>query len=145
MDEILLHDYQEEEQMLQQDQEERQTFQQDQEEQEEQQEDNVLRDAVSISENAVSENNIDEQILQEIRGLREDVQNFEHVAIPVSVSVDVLSGNAISDLEESVSRNIIDTPINDYTLSESIGLMILGALFVGTLVWIIRRSVFKWK
>lgn len=145
MEEILIQDYQEEEQTLQQDQEEEQTLQQDQEEQEEQQEDNVLQEAVSVSENAVSENNINEQILQEIRGLREDVQNFERVPVPVSVSVDVLSGNAVSGLEETVSRNIIDTPINDYTLSESIGLMILGALFVGALVWIIRRSVFKWK
>lgn len=145
MEEILIQDYQEEEQTLQQDQEEEQTLQQDQEEQQEQQEDNVLQEAVSVSENAVSENNINEQILHEIRGLREDVQNFERVPVPVSVSVDVLSGNAVSGLEETVSRNIIDTPINDYTLSESIGLMILGALFVGALVWIIRRSVFKWK
>lgn len=144
MEEILIQDYQEEGQTLQQDQEEEQTPKQGQEEQQEQQEDNVLQEAVSVSENAVSENNLNEQILEEIRGLREDVQNFERVPVPISVSVDVLSGNAISDLE-TISRNIIDTPINDYTLSESIGLMILGALFVGALVWIIRRSVFKWK
>ena len=115
-------------------------FEQEQE-QEQEQEKTVSEN--QIPQQSVSDNNIQEDILIELRGLRSDVQSLREISVSSSVSSDILDSNIVSD--NTLSRNIINTSINDYTISESIGLMILGALFIGSLVYVIRRCVIKWR
>lgn len=58
-----------------------------------------------------------------------------------------LSENDILDYqEEAVSvNNIMNTPINDYSISESYSfLIVLGLLIAGT-VYVIKRGLFRWN
>ena len=52
----------------------------------------------------------------------------------------------VDDQEETVSvNNIMNTPINDYSISESYSfLIVLGLLVAGT-VFIIKRGLFRWN
>ena len=100
----------------------------------------VSGNEVPIEEN---ENNNDE-ILEEIRGLRSDVQDLSDVIISIGVSDNNVADDQIVSVN-SVSQNIIDTPIKDYTLTEQIIVLELAiGLFIG-LIYIIKRSVFKWR
>ena len=99
----------------------------------------VSQNEVPVEEN---ENNNDE-ILEELRGLRSDVQDLSDVIISLGVSDNDVVDNQIVSVN-SVSQNIIDTPIKDYTLTEQIIVLELAiGLFIG-LIYIIKRSVFKW-
>ena len=57
-----------------------------------------------------------------------------------------LSDNEVEEQEETVSvNNIMNTPINDYSISESYSfLIILGMLVAGT-VFVIKRGLFRWN
>lgn len=100
---------------------------------------------MTVSQNDVSEEvNNDDEILEEIRGLRSDVQNITDVVVSLGVSNNNVTDNQIVSLN-TVSQNIIDTPIKDYTLTEQIIVLELAiGLFIG-LIFIIKRSVFKWR
>ena len=100
-----------------------------------------------VSENEVpveeNENNNDE-ILEELRGLRSDVQNLSDVVVSLGVSNNVTADNQIVSMN-TVSQNVIDTPLKDYSLTEQIIVLELAiGLFIG-LIYIIKRSVFKWR
>lgn len=68
----------------------------------------------------------------------------KNVIVPVS---DVT--NDILNIESSVSvdniRNIIDTPLNEYNITDSLLLLIFLCLFCWGLLNLIKRSIFKWN
>ena len=99
----------------------------------------------SVSQNVVSvDTNENNEILEEIRGLRSDVQNLSDVIVSIGVSNNDVPDNQIVSMN-TVSQNIIDTPIKDYTLTEQIIVLELAiGLFIG-IIYIIKRSVFKWR
>ena len=61
-------------------------------------------------------------------------------------AVGLSDNDIVEDQEESVSvNNIMNTPINDYTISESYSfLIVLGLLVAGT-VFVIKRGLFRWN
>ena len=42
-------------------------------------------------------------------------------------------------------NNIIDTPLNEYNVSESLQLLIFLSMFIGGFILLIRRAVLKWS
>ena len=61
-------------------------------------------------------------------------------------TVGLSENDIVEDQEETVSvNNIMNTPINDYTISESYSfLIVLGLLVAGT-VFVIKRGLFRWN
>lgn len=93
---------------------------------------------------------IDESILllndikNELGDIKDDLRNNQKVGMDDSrsgISSEYVSDNSII----SVSSNIIDTPLNEYTISESILTLIFVGLFVAGMALVIKRSLFKWK
>lgn len=83
-------------------------------------------------------------IKDELGVIRDDLRNNQKVGMDDSrsgVSVEYVSDNSII----SVSNNIIDTPLNEYSISESILTLIFVGLFVAGMALVIKRSLFKWK
>lgn len=82
----------------------------------------------TVSWNSVSENliSIDQQIID----LRSDFNSFRDLYI---------SNNAV------VSNNIIKKRLSDYTVSESIGLITLLMAFCAGLVYLIHKSIYRWR
>lgn len=104
-------------------------------------------DEVIEEENFINEEDkIEEQnLIEEDEGENEedgrDTQLNNEVIVP--------SGNDIINVynyqTESLSRNIIDTPLNEYSIEESLLLYIFLALFVSGFVILVRSSVLKWS
>lgn len=83
-------------------------------------------------------------IKYELGVIRDDLRNNQKVGVDDSrsgVSAEYVSDNSII----SVSSNIIDTPLNEYSISESILTLIFVGLFVAGMALVIKRSLFKWK
>lgn len=61
-------------------------------------------------------------------------------------NVGVSENDILDDQEETVSvNNIMNTPINDYSISDSYSfLVVLGLLMAGT-VYVIKRGLFRWN
>lgn len=93
----------------------------------------------NVSWSSVSENLIN--IENELRGLREDVQNITDTTISVSVS----NINDFNDKDVTVSNNLINKPLSEYNTSESISLITLMLGFAGLLVYIVHKSIYRWK
>lgn len=61
-------------------------------------------------------------------------------------TVGISENDLVQDQEETVSiNNIMNTPLSDYTISESYSfLIVLGLLIAGT-VFLIKRGLFRWN
>ena len=94
-----------------------------------------------VSDNGVSK--VDFYILiNEIRGLRKDVQNKQYSFVYNGVSDQSISDNEIRGI---VSDNIIDKQLKDYNTSESIALIGLLLAFSALIIYLIHKTVFKIK
>ena len=99
-------------------------------------EDPVAEDPVAEDQEVISIlKNIDEKIGD--LNVRDSKQN------EVDDSIDSNDGVLLRS-SEVVSSNIINKPINDYDVSESLLLMIWLSLAVAGIVVMIKRSIFKW-
>ena len=93
----------------------------------------------------------EDQILNVLNEINEKIGVLENVdrdpePVQVVISPDYLRGNNVSDNSIiSVSENIIDKPLNDYTVSESLLAFVVVAVFVAGLAYVIKRSVFRWN
>lgn len=108
---------------------------------------------VLLESSAVSGNEVFQQelldLLYEMKGELSDVkrsndrllQRTQNTGISNSVPVGDVSDNSV----ELVSSNIITKPINEYTVSESLLLVEVIAIFAVILFLIIRKAVFKWR
>lgn len=111
-------------------------------------EDQMLEDQAVLSENKivyiVSDDCVDKQditeILNEIRGLREDVKSKQYIFVPDSISGNISYGNKYIGL---VSDNIIDKPLKDYSTSEALGVIGILIIIGVCLTYIIHKSIFK--
>lgn len=110
--------------------------------------DQSVDDQQVLSENEivyiVSDDSVDKQditeILNEIRGLREDVKSKQYIFVSDSVSGNVSYGNKSIGL---VSDNIIDKPLKDYSTSEALGVIGILVIIGICLTYIIHKSIFK--
>lgn len=107
----------------------------------------IEEDTIPVQED--QEEEVDETVLilndikEELGDIKDDLRdNQEDRMVDRSVRSDhvVLSDNAIVSV-----NSIIDTPINEYTISESILTLIFVGLFVAGMALVIKRSLFKWK
>lgn len=103
----------------------------------------------TIPEQEDQKEEVDETVLilndikEELGDIKDDLRdNKEDRMVDSSVRSDpvLLSDNAIISV-----NSIIDTPINEYTISESILTLIFVGLFVAGMALVIKRSLFKWK
>lgn len=63
---------------------------------------------------------------------------------PVSVSDDIIDNNNNKTVG-IISQNIIDTPLNEYDITNSL-LVFMIVMFMGVgIIWLIKRSIFKWN
>ena len=106
----------------------------------------------TIEDNKVPEKeDSEEQILNVLNEINEKIGVLENVdrdpePVQVVVSSDNLRSNNVSDYSIiSVSENIINKPLNDYTVSESLLAFVVVAVFVAGLAYVIKRSVFRWN
>ena len=86
-------------------------------------------------------------LLIEIRGLRSDVQNITNGSIPVSVSNYNDFNNKVECIvsDNSVSQNLLTTPLNDYSLPEMLQVLTLALMFGAGIIYIVRRCIYKWS
>lgn len=87
-------------------------------------------------------------VLNEINEKIGDLENVNRDSEPVQVVVssDSFFSSYVSDNNiVSVSENIIDKPLNDYTVTESLLAFVVVGLFVAGLAYVIKRSVFRWN
>lgn len=94
-----------------------------------------------VSDNGVSKDDF-YILINEVRGLREDVQNKQYSFIYTGVPDQHVSDNEIVDI---VSDNIIDKQLKDYNTSESIALIGLLLAFSALIIYLIHKTVFKIK
>lgn len=107
----------------------------------------------TIEDNKFSENEDPEedQILNVLNEINEKIGVLENVdrdsePVQVVISPDYLRSNNVSDNSIiSVSENIINKPLNDYTVTESLLAFVVVAVFVAGLAYVIKRSVFRWN
>ena len=107
----------------------------------------------TIEDNKIPENEDSEedQILNVLNEINEKIGVLENVdrdsePVQVVISPDYLLSNNVSDNSIiSVSENIINKPLNDYTVSESLLAFVVVAVFVAGLAYVIKRSVFRWN
>lgn len=96
----------------------------------------------------VSENDITEELLNEIRGLREDVQSITDGSIFVCISGnDVTDNEIVHDVSaNTVSvNNILNTPINEYGLTDSmLAVFMVTGCIIG-LILLMRKVIYKWS
>lgn len=83
----------------------------------------------------------EEQLKEE--GKKNDVFQVSNVQTDIYPSDDLerLSDNQIV----VVSENIINKPLNEYTVSESLQLYIFISIFVAGFIVLVRRAVIKWS
>ena len=87
-------------------------------------------------------------VLNEINEKIGELENVDRDSEPVQVviSPDFLRSNNVFDNQiVSVSENIINKPLNEYTVSESLLAFVVVAVFVAGLAYVIKRSVFRWN
>lgn len=104
----------------------------------------------SVSENeilyVVSDNGVTKDdfyiLINEVRGLREDVQNKQYSVVYTGVPDQLVSDNEVCGV---VSDNIIDKQLKDYNTSESIALIGLLLGFSALIIYLIHKTVFKIK
>lgn len=101
-----------------------------------------------IEESILSENEtINKELLNEIRGLREDVQGLSNITVSVSVSDNNVSDYEISDdVATTISaNNILNTPLNNYGLTDSmLAVFIVTGCIIG-LILLMRKVIYKWS
>ena len=86
-----------------------------------------------------------EEVKEEYKeeGSKNDVLQVSNVQTYIYPSDDLerISDNQIV----AVSENIINKPINEYTVSESLQLYIFLTIFVAGFIVLVRRAVIKWS
>lgn len=102
--------------------------------------------------NEASPDSLSGEAVTDLQKEIEDIKNELHeksvtdVSVPAgndivlydrNVSINTISGN-------SVSQNIIDTPLNEYSLSDSLTVVLIVIFFTFGMITIIKRSLFKW-
>ena len=100
-----------------------------------------------VSENevlyVVSDNGVTKEefniLIDEVRGLRKDVQNKQYSVVFSGVSADFVS----DDQAISLSDNIIDKPLRDYNTSESMALIGLVLAFSALIIYLIHKTIFR--
>ena len=91
----------------------------------------------------VSDNGVTKEefyiLIDEVKGLREDVKNKQYTVILGGVSANSVS----NDQAISLSDNIIDKPLRDYNTSESMALIGLVLAFSAFIIYLIHKTVFR--
>lgn len=93
----------------------------------------------------------EDPVLNVLNEINEKIGELENVnrdpePVQVVVSSDSLFSSYVSDNNiVSVSQNIIDKPLNNYTVTESLLAFVVVGLFVAGLAYVIKRSVFRWN
>lgn len=106
-----------------------------------------VSDPAEVSDNdvlyIVSDNGVTKEefkiLIDEVKGLREDVKNKQYNIVFGGVSADNVSYNQTV----SVSDNIIYKRIKDYNTSESMGLIGLVLAFSASIIYLIHKTIFK--
>ena len=82
-----------------------------------------------------------EEIITRIEGVEDGIQDINDNLISIGNG----SGNNNNSQVGSVSQNVISTPLRDYNLTDQIIVIELCiGLFIG-LIYVLKRTVFKWK
>lgn len=99
----------------------------------------------TVNENiTVSSNDVINDILEELKELRKDVKNIADNSFPVSVSRIDDNDYQNESVEDTVSRNIINTRLQDYTLHEQLQLLVLIGMMCAGIVYLIHKAIYKW-
>ena len=113
---------------------------------------NYVGYVVTVSENDIVSVDDIESIKEDIEEIKENdirtVQELQSWRVYLSdVSSDVSDNQTIDidDVEIVSINNIMNTPISDYTVSESLNLMLFVSVLIGGLVYVIKRSIYKWS
>lgn len=91
-----------------------------------------------VSDNVVTKEEF-KILIDEVKGLREDVKNKQYNIVFGGISADNVSDNQVV----SISDNIIYKPIKDYNTSESMALIGLVLAFSALIIYLIHKTVFK--
>lgn len=93
----------------------------------------------------------EDQILNVLNEINEKIGDLENVSrdpepVQVVVSSDSIPVKYVRNNDSlSLSENIINKPLNNYTVSESLLAFVVVAVFVAGLSYVIKRSVFRWN
>lgn len=114
--------------------------------------DNVTKEEIEEDPEVIQEEDPEEdQILNVLNEINEKIgvlENDDRDSEPVQVviSPDNFRCNNVSSNEIiSLSENIINKPLNNYTVTESLLALVVVAVFVAGLAYVIKRSVFRWN
>ena len=106
-----------------------------------------------ITEEIIEEEEVEEEVVEVVEEVIEEEkeENEDESKERVDVGgIIIPSGNDyVYDGFEPYSsisyNNIIDTPLNEYNVSESLQLLIFLGMFIGGFILLIRRAVLKWS
>lgn len=87
-----------------------------------------------------------EEVIEEEKEEKEDETNERFdVGDIVIPSGDAYVYDGFEPYSSISYNNIIDTPLNEYNVSESLQLLIFLGMFIGGFILLIRRAVMKWS
>lgn len=92
-----------------------------------------------LSDNEVTKDDFN-ILIEEVRGLREDVKNKQYNIVSSGLFDSVSNNNEVGGV---VSDNIIDKQLKDYSTLESLSLITILIVIAICLTYIIHKSVFR--
>lgn len=110
-------------------------------------------DTVSDEKGDIENGNVQNQsdVVVPVSDVIDDSNSIESVSVNNSpLPISTISGNNINNYniytvsDNSVSWNIINKPLNEYTVSESISTLIFLELLVGGIIYLIRKGIPQW-
>ena len=115
------------------------------EEPKEEDQEQIVSDPEENQEQIVSDPEEDQEEKEEdTKNENREVQYVYIKSNPVSLSDDIIDYNN-NQTVGIISQNIIDTPLNEYDITNSL-LVFMIVMFMGVgFIWLIKRSIFKWN
>ena len=75
----------------------------------------------------------------------ESKQQSDVVDVLIPFGNDIYVYDGFEPVNSVSYNNIIDTPLNEYNVSESLQLLIFLSIFIGGFIFLVRRAVLKWS
>lgn len=114
------------------------------EESKEEDQEQIILDSEEEEDQVVDKEEDQEEKEEDSKNENREVQYIYIKSDPVSVSDDIINNNNTETIG-IISQNIIDTPLNEYDITDSL-LVFMIVLFMGAgIIWLIKRSIFKWN
>lgn len=105
----------------------------------------VSESSILESEKDDSNDAVLKDIKEELEVIKNDIRVYKTDGVVDSSDSDDSELRSDSEIITLSENNIITKPLTDYTVSESLIALVVVGLFVAGMVYMIKRSLFKWN